>query len=566
MPAVKGAVRRSQLVTTYGVGSIIALGDESFIVTGIDRWGISDANLHEPRLERELTVNGFVVPPATDDGDIPVARFPRWYSCPKCKRLDEHRRLTTFESNVCGDCNRPLVPSRFVMVCPRGHIDDFPYVRWVHEGRPRQGVTHALFIEAHGATASLRDIEIRCSCGGKRTMDKAFDRFALRDVTRCFGNRPWLGREQEDCDQPVRTLQRGASNVWFGSHRSVISIPPWSDAAFQLLDRHWDILRALPPAALESAIEAIGLTAGTNFTTSDLVDAVRERKRRQEGAEDPTSEAEIRRDEYRALNFGQEDTLGSQFAASEATRSPSLSDVISKVMLVTRLREVRALQGFSRILPPGGSDTLAPLFMTDPGWRPAIEVRGEGLFLVLDEARILAWEQQQNVVERIRDLDQRYAARARRWGQEPDRIITPRLVLIHTFAHALVDQLALDAGYPAASLRERLYIGDNMQGFLIYTASTDAAGSLGGLVAQGEPARLEQAVTSAVVRASWCSADPICVETEAQGADGLNLAACHACALLPETSCEEMNILLDRALMVGAPGDPALGFFADLLA
>jgi MrfA Zn-binding domain len=566
MPAVKGAVRRSQLVTTYGVGSIIALGDESFIVTGIDRWGISDANLHEPRLERELTVNGFVVPPATDDGDIPVARFPRWYSCPNCKRLDEHRRLTTFESNVCGDCNRPLVPSRFVMVCPRGHIDDFPYVRWVHEGRPRQGVTHALFIEAHGATASLRDIEIRCSCGGKRTMDKAFDRFALRDVTRCFGNRPWLGREQEDCDQPVRTLQRGASNVWFGSHRSVISIPPWSDAAFQLLDRHWDILRALPPAALESAIEAIGLTAGTNFTTSDLVDAVRERKRRQEGAEDPTSEAEIRRDEYRALNFGQEDTLGSQFAASEATRSPSLSDVISKVMLVTRLREVRALQGFSRILPPGGSDTLAPLFMTDPGWRPAIEVRGEGLFLVLDEARILAWEQQQNVVERIRDLDQRYAARARRWGQEPDRIITPRLVLIHTFAHALVDQLALDAGYPAASLRERLYIGDNMQGFLIYTASTDAAGSLGGLVAQGEPARLEQAVTSAVVRASWCSADPICVETEAQGADGLNLAACHACALLPETSCEEMNILLDRALMVGAPGDPALGFFADLLA
>jgi hypothetical protein len=566
MPAVKGAVRRSQLVTTYGVGSIIALGDESFIVTGIDRWGISDANLHEPRLERELTVNGFVVPPATDDGDIPVARFPRWYSCPKCKRLDEHRRLTTFESNVCGDCNRPLVPSRFVMVCPRGHIDDFPYVRWVHEGRPRQGVTHALFIEAHGATASLRDIEIRCSCGGKRTMDKAFDRFALRDVTRCFGNRPWLGREQEDCDQPVRTLQRGASNVWFGSHRSVISIPPWSDAAFQLLDRHWDILRALPPAALESAIEAIGLTAGTNFTTSDLVDAVRERKRRQEGAEDPTSEAEIRRDEYRALNFGQGDTLGSQFAASEATRSPSLSDGISKLMLVTRLREVRALQGFSRILPPGGSDTLAPLFMTDPGWRPAIEVRGEGLFLVLDEARILAWEQQQNVVERIRDLDQRYAARARRWGQEPDRIITPRLVLIHTFAHALVDQLALDAGYPAASLRERLYIGDNMQGFLIYTASTDAAGSLGGLVAQGEPARLEQAVTSAVVRASWCSADPICVETEAQGADGLNLAACHACALLPETSCEEMNILLDRALMVGAPGDPALGFFADLLA
>jgi hypothetical protein len=565
MPAVKGAVRRSQLVTTYGVGSVVALGDESFMVAGIDRWGISDPNLHEPRLERELMVSGFVVPPATDRGDIPVVRFPRWYSCPKCKLLDEHRRLTTFESNVCGDCNRTLVPSRFVMVCPRGHIDDFPYVRWVHEGRPTAGVTHTLSIEAHGATASLRDIEIRCSCGLTRTMDKAFDKFALRDVTRCFGNRPWLGREQEDCDQPVRTLQRGASNVWFGSHRSVISIPPWSDAAFQLLDRHWDIFRALAPTALEQAIGAVALTAGTNFTTADLVEAVQERKRRQEGADGPSSEEEIRRDEYRALNVGQDDTVGSQFAAHEATRSPSLSEVISNVMLVTRLREVRALQGFSRILPPGGPETLAPLFSTDPGWRPAIEVRGEGLFLVLDQARLEAWEQQDDVVSRIHELNHRYADRARRWGQEPDRVITPRLVLVHTLAHALIDQLALDAGYPAASLRERLYVADDMQGFLVYTASADSAGSLGGLVAQGESARLEHAITSAVARAAWCSADPICVETEAQGADGLNLAACHACSLLPETSCEEMNILLDRALLVGAPEDASLGFFADLL-
>jgi hypothetical protein len=139
-------------------------------------------------------------------------------------------------------------------------------------------------------------------------------------------------------------------------------------------------------------------------------------------------------------------------------------------------------------------------------------------------------------------------------------------VLVHTLAHALIDQLALEAGYPAASLRERLYVGDDMHGFLVYTASTDSAGSLGGLVAQGESARLDEALLSAVARASWCSADPICVETEAQGADGLNLAACHACTLLPETSCEEMNILLDRALLVGTPEDSTLAFFADRFA
>jgi hypothetical protein len=565
MPPVKGSVRRSQIVTTYGVGSIVALGDESFMVAGIDRWGINQPNLHEPRLERQMMVGGFVVPPATDGPDIPVTRFPRWYSCPKCKRLDEHRKLTTFESNVCGDCNRTLVPSRFVMVCPRGHIDDFPYMRWVHEGKAEEGKSHTLRIEARGATASLRDILIQCSCGRQRTMDGAFNKFALRDVTKCFGNKPWLGREQEDCDQQVRTLQRGASNVWFGSHRSVISIPPWSDAAFQRLDRHWDVLRVLPLSTLAGVIDDLGLTAGTTFTTEDLVAAVAERKRRQEQGLGPTSEEEVRRDEYRAILIGQEDKPGGQFAAHEVAAPSSLKNRIAEVRLVTRLREVRALQGFSRILPSGGPETTAPLFSNDPDWRPAIEVKGEGLFVALDAEHVARWEADERVVRRAAVLNERYAARARHWGQEPDCTIRARFVLVHTLSHALIDQLALDAGYPAASLRERLYVGDEMQGVLIYTATTDSAGSLGGLVAQGEPDRLEQAIRSAIARAAWCSADPICVEAEAQGADGLNLAACHACALLPETSCEEMNVLLDRAMLVGTPENPDVGFFAELL-
>ena len=116
-----------------------------------------------------------------------------------------------------------------------------------------------------GATASLRDIKITVQLRRRRTMDKAFDRFALRDVTRCFGNRPWLGREQEECDQTVRTLQRGASNVWFGSHRSVISIPPWSDSR---LPAPRPALGHLPRASGHGACSgdrAVGLTAGTNF-------------------------------------------------------------------------------------------------------------------------------------------------------------------------------------------------------------------------------------------------------------------------------------------------------------
>lgn len=571
MASVKGKVRRSQIVTTYGVGAIVALEDESFMVAGIDNWPVTEPNLHEPRLERELQINGFVVPPAGDDdsADIPVVRFPRWHYCSKCGRLDDHAELTSnFDSNQCNDCNGPLVPSRFVAVCPRGHINDFPYRRWVHHEHPEDGKNHELRIETRGATASLRDIEIICNtCGAKRTMDKSFDRFALKDITRCFGDRPWLGRSaSEPCEEPMRTLQRGASNVWFGSHRSVISIPPWSDSAFQLLDKHWDFLRAMSGVALETAIESAKLAEGTPFTTADLVEAVKERKRRQEGGGGPTDEQSIRRDEFRALSAGQEDQPGNQFAGYSAPLTAGVRPFFQQSVVVTRLREVRALQGFTRILPPGsGSDQLASLFLNDPGWRPAIEVRGEGLFLVLDAESLVEWEGRTKVRERIQRLDDRYRERAERWGVEPDRVVTPRLVMAHTLAHALIDQFALDAGYPAASLRERLYVDEQMHGVLIYTATTDSAGSLGGLIAQGEPKRLEYALRSAVARSAWCSSDPICVETAGQGVDALNLAACHSCALLPETSCEEMNILLDRATLVGLPGKPELGFFSPLL-
>src|SRR3954451_20129724 len=177
MAAIKGQVRRSQLITTYGVGAVVAGEDESFMVAGIDRWPDGELDLHEPRLERRLEVQGFRQPPAREDRpDVPVVRYPRWYSCPKCHRLAHHRLLAgAFDSNDCARCHRRLVPSRFVAVCAKGHIADFPYMRWVHEGKQSEGVAHELYIEAKGATAGLRDILITCTCGRRRTMDKAFE-------------------------------------------------------------------------------------------------------------------------------------------------------------------------------------------------------------------------------------------------------------------------------------------------------------------------------------------------------------------------------------------------------
>ena len=162
-------------------------------------------------------------------------------------------------------------------------------------------------------------------------------------------------------------------------------------------------------------------------------------------------------------------------------------------------------------------------------------------------------------------LDAQYIERARRWGHVVDRSITPRFLVAHGFAHALINQLSLEAGYPAAALRERLYVFGDAAGVLVYTATTDSAGSLGGVIAQADPtasplrSRRQSVATHGARRTRSASRAP------AVGADALNLAACHACALLPETSCEEMNALLDRALLVGTPDDPDVGYFEGIL-
>jgi hypothetical protein len=239
-------------------------------------------------------------------------------------------------------------------------------------------------------------------------------------------------------------------------------------------------------------------------------------------------------------------------------------------MLVKRLREVRVLTGFTRVLPLSPGDDqharLVPLVDEDQKyWLPAIDVIGEGVFLELREDRLEQWEQRSDVQDRVAKINRNYADRFAARDQQPNREITPRLVLVHSLAHALITQWALDCGYPAASLRERLYVSDEMAGFLIYTATSDSAGSLGGIVGLAENGDLDDLISEALREASWCSSDPLCIESEGGGVDALNLAACHACLLLPEVSCEEMNVLLDRALLVGTADNPSMAFFAELL-
>lgn len=560
-----GSIRRTQMISTYGIGSMVPLEEESFIVMGLDMW-LKGPRVPEARLEQSLGVE-LIAPPAGEDAaTIPVQRFPRWYSCSNCGYLGTLSSIQyDGECKSCGEDSK-FIPSRFVVACEHGHLQDFPYARWVH-GSGKGTDRCKLFLDFRGASASLRDISVVCkTCGVVRTLDGIFDAGEIGKVApRCLGLSPWLKRgEDAQCDRKLRTLQRGASNVWFPDTRSALSIPPWSDEAMLIALRTWSFLPPDHPEQWESILRT---QATSTVTVEELVQATAHIKRQDEG--ERVSIDGLRVDEYKALERGTDgETPGSEFVASVEAIPSGLAGYFDSLVLADRLREVRVLVGFSRLnSPPAAgqsSEALAPLCRDEVGWRPAVEVRGEGVFLTLNRDRLEEWETRQDVIARVANLQKNLlSAHQSHGGAGEPREVTPRLLLLHSLAHALIDSLSLDAGYPAASLRERLYASEEMCGLLIYTASSDSAGSLGGVVRQAGPHQIEKLVRDAVERAAWCSADPVCSESDPHGVDGLNLAACHNCLLLPETSCEERNTLLDRTMLVGAPGRVSLGYFSD---
>jgi hypothetical protein len=563
-----GSVRRGQLITTYGVGAIVAVEDESVMVAGLDHWPPEQPGgeeLSEPRLHIEG--KRLRLPPGEDgfggieDDHIPVVRFPWWYYCANCRRLDGYGRMA--ENGRCRHCDADtLVPSRFIAVCDKhGHLEDFPFWAWVHHGTDEKpDGKHELYLRSEGGSGSLAGIVVDCkTCKLKKSMEGAFDKEALAKVKSCGGRRPWLASNDAGCDGRLRTTQRGASNVWFPIVRSVISIPPWSEGlqTFIGAPQRWELLGAdFDEMTLRTMVEKLVAQAKVPFPVDEVLAAVAARK----GEQVEKSEDKIREEEFQALCQGREEKSGGNFIAEASKAPPNVASRVDLVSKVSRLREVRAFTGFTRLRPKGEDDEPCPISL-DEDWIPAIAVHGEGLFLRLYRPALDEWESMSEAAARAAILRSRWNDSYLNDGRE----LTARYVLGHTLAHALIDEWSLDGGYPAASLRERIFEVEGEIGLLIYTAAADSAGSLGGLIAQAESARIEASLRNALRRYRWCSSDPVCSETTSQGAEGLNLAACHACALLPETSCEMRNCLLDRALLVGLPTNRELGFFHDLI-
>jgi hypothetical protein len=242
-------------------------------------------------------------------------------------------------------------------------------------------------------------------------------------------------------------------------------------------------------------------------------------------------------------------------------------------MRVVSLREIRALKSFTRIesLPGSPPVRVQPLSKSGRPWLPAIEVRGEGVFLALDPARLHVWENLPAVVSRAKMLTTYSESNVINPDNEKMEVspqFGARYLLLHALSHVLMRQLSLQCGYSSASLRELIYVGRGdreMAGLMIYTSTSDSDGTLGGLQRQGESKRFGEMFIEAIRSNEWCASDPLCIKGLVSKSESSSLACCHSCLLAPETSCQDFNRFLDRAMLVGIPEDRSIGFFSGLL-
>lgn len=601
-----GTVRRSQLVATFGIGAIVDLEKGSFMPMGLEDWervnSLPSLRIGEERLQSMLGVSHFRLGPVVEQvagttqvrarSAAPAVRFPEWHECPKCHIIG--REGTPFELADDGARLRCAAhggnvftnPVRFVVACRRGHLSDFPWEWWAHRGR-EEGICQRplLRLGSYGESASLADLFViceACSTPKRKTVQSlgnAFGADALNGWT-CDGFRPWLHDRQADCREQVRALQRGASNVHFGVVGSALSIPPASEALTQIVEQSRMYLDGVPEAALPSVLTGVSQAYGV--PVAQLLAAYR-RLRSQEGDGPPLTERVAREQEYDALSQDRDDPIVGgvvpQFQNDALDPPPALSHWFDLVGATSRLREVRALAGFSRIEPhPVSSERvrqaiaegkISPLSKTQRTWLPGAEIRGEGIFLRFRTEAVDAWiEGNPGLAARVAILETRSRAIAEQHSYDRDYTITPRLLLVHAFSHAFIRQISVECGYSASALRERLYVSDTgrtMNGVLIYTGSPDSEGSLGGLVRLAAPDLLEPIVLRTLTNAGWCGSDPVCLETDPrQSGDRISGAACHCCLLLPETACERFNRELDRAVLVGDSEQAFGGFFSDL--
>lgn len=586
----------------------------------------------EWRLEHSLKVSELRLPPdyrkrgQGQDAqpnmglEVPSLLFPLWHFCPSpvCRALIEVRphhpkrrrcplcevRNQTQGSSKKRQVAQFLAQVPFVAMCADGHLEDFPWREWVHRN-PSPTCQKQMYLKATGG-ATLAAQTVHCDCGiDPRNLSRITEAFnddegapdtwissklSSDDRYTCRGRRPWVDdRSGSGCGLPLRGSLRGSTAAYYAHVVSAIYLPGGSlglpDGLVEAMEKaplkyKIDTLRQLDQITVPVVRRMDDQGQLSGFSDIDVGRALEALEAGKQQASESHDQGEFDTDSLRRPEF---DVLRNELVSEDLLVrvqnvdlfSDRLNRYFSRINLIEQLRETRVMYGFSRIQP----DPLRPLpqlkaqlWESEPSlgasWLPAYVVRGEGLFFEFEESALQAWERRPDVINRVRLLAE-HPHRTRAHRSLEDGAKVPRFLLLHTFAHLLINQLVFECGYSSASLRERLFCAGGeqpMAGVLIYTAAGDSEGTMGGLVRMGHPDKLEPAIIAALDRAQWCSSDPVCMELgeRGQGPRSMNLAACHACGLLPETSCEVFNMFLDRAVVTGTHERPGIGYFSDI--
>lgn len=604
---IAGGVRHSQLITTYGIGSIVDFVRDTVIIAGVDDWdtgknveSAEGRKLYNENLQSLTGVNYFIEPKAQDGSfynkskDTPAFVFPELLYCPTCKRIVSAKEAANANpkrpNKCCLDghdgkpCSGTLVASRFIVVCEDGHMDDFPYSWWVHGNTAcSSGRTPRISMYNIGDRSDIESLFLKCeNCGKTCGMARAFapNAFQGENGYPCTANHPHLEGKclhgRSDCAMPLKTKLRSSSSVYFAATVSALTIPPWSSEAVKIIEREYNAIIHMPnPRAYLQGKATATASIEQLLVAYDMLKA-------RKGSTILRREADIYQDEYRILSGGDIELCGfnngkGDYSAFTAQIPKGFEQFFEQITIADKLTIVEALKGFTRVKPWSGDNSekspdnkrIVPLSAYPKDWLPAVELRGEGVFIRFKETALNLWKAR---------IGTRYEEMAAKLGESylsgrKDRF-SPEYVLLHTFAHLLIRQLSNECGYSAASLKEKIYStftdeeGEmvKMHGLLIYLGSSDCDGSLGGLISVAQNTKqFRLLLENMLCKASWCSADPLCISSMEQGFSSLNYSACHDCVLLPETSCEFRNVLLDRVSVVGTPDEPQLGLMGEFL-
>ena len=619
------SVRASQAVLQYGVGAMVDFRDRTLMTAAPEYWGNSIIKVRDERLERILHVDYFGKPSDSDGSrfaeGISYVRFPEWYFCPSCRNFkpigewvkDYRKKLPKkaeedphmIQTMKCPSCYQELVVARLVVACSDGHIDDFPWVKWVHcqsfgGSKPVCDNPKLTITTSSSASEGLEGLTLKCGCGAIASLRGAFDPDMFKELDekhgyrydfRCTGKHPWKHKTGACAHLKYpKVLQRGSSSVYFPVTESSLVIPPYSSMVTTKIQDSTEydnyknsladaIAAPIPEEAKVAWKEQIlekyaqKIAQETAIPLEKVVGILKRKSAAQEDEEYSTASVKYRSEEYEAISG--ETVLESEDYGEFLREGVNIEEYnlpfLKSISLIHKVREVQALIGFTRLKPvdstdePNSKGVIVPVKEPSTNWYPAYDVRGEGIFIEFDGAAIDRWRSENiAVAERVETLNENYKKSF--IGQNHPREITSKFLLLHTISHLLIKQLSFECGYGIASLKERIYCseaadGKEMAGILIYTACGDSEGTLGGLVRQGRADTFPKIFNKAIENARTCSNDPVCSLSQGQGRDSLNLSACYSCALIPETSCEEFNSFLDRGVVIGTFDNPNLGFF-----